>query len=157
MLMQIDGTFIFVIISFILFLFIIKAILFNPISKILDEREKFYAKNSKMEIESKEKTTTLINEKENALKESRLKAAELIKETSKKAQQESLKSVKKTKEEIQNKIEKNKNELEAAKFNSKNELKNEISTFVSSIASKILSEDIKIEIEEERIKKHLNI
>ena len=157
MLMQIDGTFIFVIISFLIFLFIIKAILFNPITKIIDEREKFYAKNTKMETESKEKMNALINQKENALKKSRLEAAQIIKETSKKANDKSIQTLKETKKEVQNKIEKNKEELDLAKKNSKMELKGEVSNFVSSIVSKILSDNIKVEIEEERIKKHLNI
>ena len=56
MLMQIDGTIIFVIISFLIFLFIIKKILFQPITKVIDERNKFYAKNSKIENDSKEKS-----------------------------------------------------------------------------------------------------
>ena len=157
MLMQIDGTFIFVVISFLIFLFIIKTILFNPITKILDEREKFYAKNTKMETESKEKTSALINEKEKALKESRLEASQIIKETSKKANDENIKIIKETKKEIQEKIEKNKEELETAKENSKKELKNEISSFVSSIVSKVLNDNITVQIEEERINKHLNI
>ncbi len=157
MLMQIDGTFVFVVISFLIFLFIIKAILFNPITKIIDEREKFYAKNSKMETESREKTNALIEQREKALKESRQKAAELIKETSKKAHEKNIKTIKNTKKEIQNEIENNKNQLENAKANSKNELKKEISGFVSSITSKILSDNISVEIEEERIKKYLNI
>ena len=157
MLMQIDGTFIFVVISFLIFLFIIKAILFNPITKILDEREKFYAKNTKMETESKEKTFALIEQKENALKESRFEASKIIKETSKEANNKNINVIKETKKEIQEKIEKNKEELDLAKLNTKKELKNEISSFVSSIVSKILNDNIAIQIEEEKINKYLNI
>ena len=72
MLMQIDGTFIFVAISFLIFLFIIKAILYRPITKVLDERNKFYEKNSKMELQSKEKSKNLLNEKEEMLKNARI-------------------------------------------------------------------------------------
>ena len=58
MLMQIDGTFVFVVISFLIFLFIIKAILFNPITKVIEERNKFYDKNANTEKSSK--TTLLV-------------------------------------------------------------------------------------------------
>ena len=85
MLMQIDGTFIFVAISFIIFLLIIKAILFNPITKVIDERNSFYAKNAKMETESKEKSRALLDEKERALKSSRIEASNIVKKTTQEA------------------------------------------------------------------------
>lgn len=157
MLMQIDGTFIFVVISFLIFLFIIKAILFAPITKIIEERENFYAKNLKMETESKEKTGSLLDEKENALKKSRAQAGEIIKETAKTAREKSASSIKETKKEIQEKIEKNKSELISESENSKRSLKNEVSAFASSIASRILNENVEISADEEKINKYLNI
>ena len=157
MLMQIDGTFIFVVISFLIFLFIIKAILFAPITKVLAERENFYAINSKMEAESKEKSHTLLEEKESALQKSRLEAGNIIKETSKAAREQSAEAIKETKKEIQKQIKQNETNLEIEYQNSKKELKKEISGFVSSIVSKVLSENISIETDENEINKYLNI
>ena len=157
MLMQIDGTFIFVVISFLIFLFIIKAILFMPITKVLAERENFYAKNSKMEAESKEKSHALLEEKESALQKSRQEAGNIIKETSKTAREQSAEAIKETKKEIQQEIEKNKSNLESEYQNSKRELRGEISGFVSSIVSKVLNENISIETDENEINKYLNI
>ena len=62
MLMQIDGTFLFVVISFLIFLFIIKKILFQPITTVIEQRDKFYAKNLKTETETKEKSKLLTEE-----------------------------------------------------------------------------------------------
>jgi len=157
MLMQIDGTFIFVVISFLIFLFIIKAILFAPITKIIEQRENFYAKNLKMETESKEKTDSLLKEKDAALKESRSQASEIIKETSKAARNKKDSVIKETKKEIQQKIEENKEKLEAERKNARFELKDEISVFVSAIASKILNENITVELNDDNINKYLNI
>ena len=94
MLMQIDGTFIFVVISFLIFLVIIKAILFHPISKVLEERDNYYAKNSKMESESKQKSKALIEEKEQTLQQAKKEAGELIKNTSWEAKKQSEKKIK---------------------------------------------------------------
>ncbi len=157
MLMQIDGTFIFVIISFLIFLFIIKAILFNPITKVIDERDNFYAKNSKMELESKEKAKALIEQKQKALSETKKEASELISTTSKQAKEQSSNELKQAQKEAANTIDNNKNELIEQKRLAKIEAKADINTIVSSIVSKILNEDITVNVEEDKMNSLLKL
>ncbi len=157
MLMQIDGTFLFVVISFLIFLFIIKAILFEPMTKVIEERQKFFAKNTKMEMESKEKSKALLEEKENLLSETRSEASNILKEASKQAKEEGELILKETKKERINKIEENQNALNQERETAKIEAKAEITNIVKSIVSKILDEEVEINLDDERINKHLNV
>ena len=136
--LTINGTFIFVIISFLIFLFIIKNILFQPITKVIEERDKFYAKNLKTEFESKEKSKALLEEKEAILKETRIEASNIIKQASETAKEKSENTLKEAKKEVLNKIEQNQNQLQKEQINVKFEMKSEISNIVKSIVSKIL-------------------
>ncbi|MBQ8847839.1 MAG: hypothetical protein IJ003_02745 [Candidatus Gastranaerophilales bacterium] len=157
MLMQIDGTFIFVVISFLIFLVIIKAILFHPISKVLEERDNYYAKNSKMESESKQKSKALIEEKEQTLQQAKKEAGELIKNTSWEAKKQSEKKIKEAKKQAQEEIENNKQNLQKESHDAKCALRAEMNGIVKQIASKILSQDIEVNLEEEKINEYLKI
>lgn len=157
MLMQIDGTFLFAGISFLIFLFIIKNILFNPIAKVMEERENFYAKNSKMESESKEKSKNLLEQKESALKDSRKQAGEIVKQASKEAKDKSALEIKQVKQEVQELIELNKQNLNQEVYNAKTEIKQEVNAIVNTIVSKVLCEELNINLSEEKIGKYLNI
>lgn len=157
MLMQIDGTFVFVVISFLIFLFIIKAILFNPITKVIEKRNEFYDKNTDMKKSSKEKAQKLIEEKEKTLKNARAKAVEIIKNISEEENKKSNEEIKEEKTKANNELIKNQEALEKTSSEIKSGIKSEISIYVSDIISKILKEDIKIELNDEKINKHLNI
>jgi len=157
MLMQIDGTFIIAAISFLVFLFIIKTILFSPISKVIEERQKFYDKNAKTKTTSQEKSKAILDENEQKLKDAKFQAVQLVKETSEEAKQKSALEIKEAKEAQKNKIEEKISVLQSENLQVKNELKSEVSGYVSSIVSKILDEDIRIDVDEDKIKKHLNI
>ena len=155
--MQIDGTFLFAAISFLIFLVIIKFILFNPITKVLEERENFYAKNSKMKNESNEKTKALLEEKEIALKKSREEANEIIKEANLSAKLENEFQIKEAKKEANRNLDEHNLKLNEQSASVKQELKQEVSNFVSLMVSKILKEEITVNVDEEKIKKHLKI
>lgn len=157
MLMQIDGTFLFVAISFLIFLFLIKHILFNPINKVMDEREKFYQKNSKMELESKAKAQALIEQKELALKEARKKAADLTKKTTQEAKAAAALKIKQAKSEIQALIEENKEKLNSEANLAKAQIKEEVNSIVESIVSKILNQQIVINLDDNKIEEYLKI
>ena len=157
MLMQIDGTFIFVVISFLVFLFIIKTILYHPITKVIDERDNFYTKNSKMESESKLKSKNLLDEKENTLKQARHKAGELIKNVTSEAKNKSEEKIKEVKQNLLNETELNKTNLENESIEAKKEIKGEMNNIVKQIIHKVLNQDVDIHLEDENISKYLKI
>ena len=157
MLMQLDGTFIFVAISFLIFLLIIKFILFHPFTKVMEEREKFLEKNSKTKEESNQKARDLILERDRKIKSSRAQAGEIIKQTSLEAKNAGEKLIKNTKKEVQRELEQKKETLTQESLNSKRELKSEVKGFVESIVAKILNENVEINIDDSKIDEYLKI
>jgi len=123
----------------------------------MDEREKFYQKNSKMEYESKEKSKALLNQKELALKEARKEAADLTKKTTKEAKDDAALKIKQAKSEVQALIEKNKEKLTCENKAAKAEIKKEVNSMVESIISKILNREISVNIDDSKIEEYLKI
>jgi len=157
MLMQIDATFVFVVVSFLIFLFIIKTILYRPITKVINEREKYYNKNSKREFEFNEKSKNLLEEKDLLVKNAKIQASEIVKEASQSANKESVQKIKETKLMLQEQIEANKNDLMQESTNAKKEIKHQMNDIVSQIVSKMLCEKIEINLDDEKIDRYLKI
>ena len=81
MLLEFDGTFIFALISFIIFMLIMNVILYRPITKIMEERQKFYDKNKKTVMESKKKAEDILGEKQDKILTAKLAAANMLQNT----------------------------------------------------------------------------
>lgn len=154
--LSIDGTIIFVIISFLIFLFIIKAILFEPITRILKERENFYDKNSKMENEAREKSKALLNEKGVHLNASRAQACEILKEAKEKSKQKNEAIIKEVKQKAVLKLEENEQILAQEIQNAKYEIKQEMEAIVKTIVYKIMRKVVEIKLDEKNIDEYLN-
>lgn len=156
MLISIDGTFIIAAISFIIFMIIMKYILFKPLTTVIDQREKFYEKNSKTAVESKKKAQNVLAQKELELSQARTNASNLVKEISQFASRQREETLKQAKKEAGENIEKTKQELDEQSLNAKNELRNEISNFVNKIASLVLEKDVLLNLDEEKINNVIN-
>ena len=61
--MEFNATFLITIISFIIFAFLMNAILYEPIRKIVEAREEYYSKNNEIISKNEEKGASLIKEK----------------------------------------------------------------------------------------------
>ena len=157
MLMQIDGTILFVIISFLIFLFLLKTILFSPITKVIEERDKFYAKNSKMESESKEKSKALLEQKEAALNETRLEASSILATANEKAKIKAQNLISEAKKQANDEIEQNQNKLYEESKIAKFETKTQVNDIVSSIVTQVLGEETRVELQDDEINRYLKI
>lgn len=142
MLLEFDGTFIFALISFIVFVTLMNLILYRPVTKIINERQKFYDKNSKMALESKQKAEDVIKNKEAEISNTKLEASKILSSA-----QESAKSNKETalgakKNEVQNKLRLNNEALIKNKDAVVSELtdENSINTYVNAAVAKVLGE-----------------
>lgn len=142
MLLEFDGTFIFALISFIVFVTLMNLILYRPVTKIINERQKFYDKNSKMALESKQKAEDVIKNKEAEILNTKLEASKILSSA-----QESAKSNKETalgakKNEVQNKLRLNNEALIKNKDAVVSELadENSINTYVNAAVAKVLGE-----------------
>ncbi len=157
MLMQIDGTFVFVVISFLIFLFIIKSVLFNPISTIIEKREEFFEKNSQIEQKSKDKTKALLEQKESELKEAKKQATDILKQAKNETNKQSKEIIKQTKKDIEDSINSLELELTKEKNLAKAQIKQELSSIVQSIIYKVLNENIELSLDDNTINEYLKI
>lgn len=62
--MEFNATFLATIISFIIFVYLMRTVLYEPIQKIIDERVSYFETNSKIASDNKNKAAKLSNEKE---------------------------------------------------------------------------------------------
>lgn len=144
MLLEFDGTFIFALISFIIFVGLMNLILYRPVTKIINERQKFYDKNRETVLASKQKADDTIKGREAEILNAKLEASKMLQDV-----QESVKLNKEAvlnnkKDEAKNKLVLNNEMLEKNKNDIKNELfsnEDAINDYVNVAVSKVLGED----------------
>ncbi len=158
MLLEFDGTFLFALISFIIFVILMNLILYRPIVKIMDERQKFFDKNKDTALQSKQKAADIIQNTENEILSAKLEASNILSETQNVIKAERNSAIKKKKDEIKEKILSHGAFLQSQKDEAGSALKNEVNDFVKMTVSKVLETDINelqcdINIEQDRISK----
>ncbi len=138
MLLEFDGTFIFALISFIIFVLIMNVILYRPITKIMEERQKFYDKNKKTVMESKKKAEDILREKQDKILSAKLEAANILQNTQDKIKSNRETALNKKKDEVKVLLSSNETKMAEEKNRVKEELQNEVDTFVKMAVSKVL-------------------
>ncbi len=155
MLLEFDGTFIFALISFIIFVLMMNIILYKPITKIMDERQKFYDKNKNTADLSKQRTDEVLKNKEAEILSAKLEASNILQtvQNNAKVRREELLRIKK--EEHKNKLINLEKQLVSDNNNAKTILKDQVSEYVKIAVSKVLDEDMNnigsINIDDSRI------
>ncbi len=158
MLLEFDGTFLFALLSFIIFVILMNLILYRPIMKIIDERQKFLDKNKNTVAQSKQKAADVIKNMEDEILGAKLEASNILSETQNSIKAEKNEAIKNKKEEIKEKTLSYHTFLISEKNEAYNQLNKEVNDFVKITVSKILDEDIEnlgysINIDSEKIKK----
>ena len=142
MLLEFDGTFIFATLSFIVFVLIMNVILYRPITKIMEERQKFYDKNKSTVLESKRKAEEVLENKEKEILDAKLKASDILQTTQNKIKENRENTLKNKKEEVLAKIKSNNAALDNDKKQAKEDIKKEVETYVKMTVSKVLDSEI---------------
>lgn len=152
MLLEFDGTFLFALISFIIFVFLMNLILYRPIVKIIDERQKFLDKNKETVFQSKQKAKDVVQKMNDEILSTKLEASNILSENQNALKAEKENEIQAKKDEIKEKLISHNNSLKANKNEAKAQLKNEINDFVKMSVSKILEIEIdEINISEDKI------
>ncbi len=145
MLLQIDGTIIFVFISFGIFLWLMNLICYKPIMQIIEARENFYSKNKKTIYETDSKKQDIIKDYEEGISGAKLTGSKILKEAAEKNKNQKKEIIGKQKSDIQASLENFNQKLNLESDNVKNELYSEIDFFVKSTVARVLN------IEEDKI------
>lgn len=139
--LSINATFIFVLLSFIIFVFLMNLICYKPIMKVILEREKFYEKNRKTVDETKGKTEEIIKEADNEIRNAKFESANILKNTNDENAKTKEEAIKNKKNDMKSKITSFENTLSASSTLVKEKMRNEIEGYVKKAVSKILDMD----------------
>ena len=143
--MEFNATFIVAFASFIVFTVIMNLILYKPLSKIVEARQKFLEEHYNDASEAREKTHAILTDKEQKLEDSKLNAKRIILG---KAEEAKLKKAALTAEAQQSAnqtIAVAKGELDKSKTDAQSVLSHQVVDLAQSISSKILGENIAVE------------
>jgi len=141
MLLEFDGTFIFALVSFIIFVLLMNLILYRPVMKIIQAREEFFNKNRDTVSKTKSKTDEVIKKSEDEILSAKKEAAKLLSDVSEVSKTNRENAIKAKKDEIRTKLEDNLLRLNEDKKAVKSALKAEVESYVKAALSKVLGED----------------
>lgn len=119
---------------------IMNVILYRPVTKIMEERQKFYDKNKNTVNESKKKAEEILSNKEKEILGAKLEAASILQTTQDKIKSDKEITFRQKKQEIKEKLSLNETKLADEKGKVKKELQGEIKQYVNLAVSKILDE-----------------
>ena len=150
--LSLDATFVFCLISFIVFIFLMKLICYGPITKVIEEREKFYEKNKKTVSDTNLKTEKIMHEFNEEISKAKLEGSILLKNTVDKNEAKKQEIIASKKLEISNSVKEYKENLKQSSIEAKKSLKNEISNYVKGAVSVLLNiEEEKVQFDENQI------
>jgi len=136
--LEIDGTLIVAMISFIVFVFIMNAVFYRPIIKIMEERQAFLAKNEETAKIADEESDKISEQKQNELSEARAAATKNVAVNSDKFKKEQKAEIEEFSKEQKIITENRKNALSEEAEQAKAEISTGVEDIANIISSKIL-------------------
>lgn len=140
--MEFNATFLIAAISFIVFVFIMNQILYKPMAKIVQLREKYISDNENAANEATANANALIDDKNKKTKNANQEAGKIIAKTANNAKEQRNQLVNDAQMNFKNKVEENKRTLREEKNNIKNSMGNNTHELAHSIMSKIMGKEI---------------
>jgi F-type H+-transporting ATPase subunit b len=137
--LNIDATFLFVFVSFVVFMLLMKQVYFEPIRQIKAEREQKVAEDRENAQSFYGELESLRTGYENSLKEARLKAQSLIQEHRQKAKKSADEQVSKARGEAHQQIEAQMQEIARAREEAYMQLEADKKNLVETVLGKIFS------------------
>ncbi len=154
---SINLTVIFTVFNFILLIFVLKAIMFAPMMKYLDERSKKIDESLKLAEENKKRADDMKIEHDQIIMKARSKASEIIDAASTNAAKESREIVSEARKKAQDTVEFAKDEILMEAERIKQDLRRDVASMTVSLAGKVLEREIKEDDHKELIKKSLDV
>lgn len=136
--MEFNATFLISALSFIVFVFIMNAIFYQPVIKIMEERKSFLDKNEQDAVKANANTEEIYEQKQKELSKARAEAKVLVDEGSEKFKSENRVVLENFSTEQKHKTSEEKNKLNDEAKNSQNELNQSSEDISKMITSKIL-------------------
>ena len=136
--MEFNATFIVSAISFIVFAFIMNAIFYKPLQRIVQERKNFVDKTNEEAEKNFNKSESILKDKNDKLENTRHDAKKIILDKSEEMKNKKAEMTKSAQDEASSKIDMAKTSLNSEKENAQKELSSYAKTLAEDISSKIL-------------------
>ena len=140
--MEFDATFLFAVVSFLVFIFIMNKIFYAPILRIMQERQQFVENNYKSAKLTDVEIEKQVNYRNSRLDESRDEARELINKSSQEFKQERNIRIAKYKEELYSDIANQRDNLRTSAYEAKEVLKDNVVSLAKDISQLILGDAV---------------
>jgi F-type H+-transporting ATPase subunit b len=140
---SINATLILTMLNFILLVILLRAILFKPLLKYLDERSKTIAESLRQAEENRIRSEEIHIEHDNIVREARTKAAEIVEKAVGAASDESRDIIKTAREQAQETVDAAKDEILTEAERIKRDLRKEMAELSISLAEKVLVREIR--------------
>lgn len=149
MLLEFDGTFIVIGVSFIIFMLIMQKIYYGPMFKIKKQRQNYIGENEKHAHIMSQAAKRFIQTHSAEIKETKGLAKQVVSEAVQEANKAKQKTIKDVNEKALESLSETKKEIEQSKEEAKASMDKEVLNLAQVISTKILGEEIPIvQIEE---------
>ena len=143
--MEFNATFLVSVISFIVFTFVMNKIFYNPLGRVISERQKFLDETRNDALFSNNKAEAILKDRDDKLSKSVADAKRLVADKVNEANENSRTLTGKAKQKSMEEITSAKLSLHDEANQSKEELKNKVKDLAEVISSKVLGIDVKID------------
>ena len=139
--LEIDGTIIIAMISFIVFGFIMNAVLYKPVMQIIEERKAYLSSNSDAEKNAFKEAQEYNDKRETELEKSKKEAREMVSEGSQKFKIKHNEEVKNFSEQQKSRVNAEKEQMNCELAQAETELDKSAAELAQIIAGKVLGKD----------------
>lgn len=155
--MEFNATFLISAISFIVFVFIMNAIFYQPIQKIVTEREKFIDNNFDEAKKNSNIANELISERAQRLESANFEGKTIMENASNSAKKQSAEMISEAQAQAGQAIKQNQSNLENLFNETKVSMKSDIKDLAQEISRKLFGEKVTIDgIDEGQIEQIIN-
>ncbi|OGI22044.1 MAG: hypothetical protein A2287_09695 [Candidatus Melainabacteria bacterium RIFOXYA12_FULL_32_12] len=156
--LEIDGTLIVVIISFLAFMVIMQKIFYAPMTEIRQDRNNYINDNLEKARITREESGNIVKDYENTITQARIKANNIVFDSTSSANKDKSQVIGDTMNEVNNQVQIGRESILNDKNNAREALKPQIISLAHSISAKVLGEEVPLSagLTEEMIDKALN-
>ena len=143
--MEINATIFVTTISFIIFIFIMNAILYKPVMQIMEKRQKYIDDNQNAANDSRNKAKALLQDKDNKVADAQRKSRDIVAAKADAVKQERARVVSDAKQNAENYFSEQKQSLLQQKEESSKQMADAVADLANRLTTKLMGEGISFE------------
>lgn len=149
------GDMLFYVISFILMIWLVKVFAWQPVMKIMHDRENKIADNIDSAAKSKEDAEKLVSQREEELAHSKKEAIQIIDQAKKTGKEQSEQIIAQARVDAQDIQEKASADIECERKEAMSDVKNQIANLSIEVASKLIKQQLNVNDQKDLIDSYI--